>query len=346
MATEFIERIVKEINFCYTEISKWQNSASRLLEIVKIQSPETYHQIEQIANSTQHQPQQQQQQPQPQQQKTTEQSVFEHDFADMINAHEDILKHRNSAYEHMCREIAKEQNLQQNHRESNLGYAMNVSKELFQHESMTDSMLTDAKIADLNKLMLEMDDELAATAPNGNVPDENDPYKIHVEDVIVDEDETVQIKKPEPKANPPTADSSTVSNLSEIQEEEIEEIVETGEVLVDKHIGFKLDTYMKREKDNLDIIKQRIEKVKKSIVQKQPEQKKVEIDQSTKLNNLPEDEQMELLQQIFLTAKQNTLKTLGERQYKMDKKAIDALIKKEADSLLQLALSRPGKPRL
>lgn len=312
MTTPFVLRILNEINSCQAEIKKWQDTTNRLLEIVKIQSPETYDQIEKIANS----------------QKNTNlpnlPTILENPAAvpnnnndpyDLTVGQDEILQRRNSAYDYMMSQLGKET---VESRPANLGYSLED---------------TDVKLNHLASLMKQMDDE--TDAPNDPL---DDKYKIHVEEVV--EDDT---KLEEAKPNDSKCENNTNSDDAKpeeiIEEELIEEIIEID--------GAKVDNYVKKQHDDIELIKERIKKAQKAAVPKQekPVERK-EVDKMNKLHLLTEDEQTELYEHIYSTAKNNVIKTVGSRVSQMDKKEFDALVRKECDGLLEVAMSRPGKPSL
>jgi hypothetical protein len=211
-------------------------------------------------------------------------------------------------------------------RNTNVGYSAEINQAAIEE-------MTNARLDKLNDIMAEVDKDLSDMK-------EFDKYQIHVEETVVD-DQTNVGESTTKTTN--SADSSIAAELVE----EFEEIEDLGEVL-DGVIGVKKDTYYRKTPDNLQVIKTRLESALKASVPKPyvPPKKK-ELDSMNALHRLSEDEQTELYEKIYLTAKNNIARTLGEKKSnEMPKSEFDAMVRKECDNLLEVAMSRPGKPFL
>lgn len=354
MSSEFIQKIVSEINFCRTEIQKWQTTAEKLLEIVKIHAPDFYGQIESEAKQIQTT----QVHPTTVQHKQTE-LISDNDLNDIFGSQDDIFIRRNNAYDRMMRE---EQARNNNPRVANLGYSIDHLPAIAEMSEQTVNDFDDEKIKKLNKLMTQLDDDLPE---NSN---EFDKYKIHVVDEIVDEivdeskistsvtQELQESKKTESKTlNIKETQDTKLQDVKDTQDikteesetiEEFEEIEDLGEVL-DGLIGIKKDTYVRKQKDDVSLIQTRLQKAIRANVRKPYEPEKKETVRMTPLHLLTETEQTDLYEQIYITAKENVKKTFGEKRIaELTKKEFDAAVRKECDNLLEVAMSRPGKPYL
>lgn len=329
MSTPFLNNILAEIKHCQDEINKWQETSHKLLDIVKLQSPETFAQIVNLANSRSLSEQSTNQRKQnginfkqninqleQNNNHNDDSNIDDSNIDDCLGNYDKVFEHRNNAYEHMMAQMKNEERL------PNLGYSIDE---------------TDSKLNDLfNQLEIN---QLEINQLENVKNKEADETKTEIIETIeeIDESETFNTTT--------DAATNTATNTAKIKVEEVEEVEEIEEI--EEIDDVKVNVFIKKAKDDQDLIKRRVELAQKAAVLKPynntpPPQ----IDKMNPLHNLTEDEQTELYEQIYLTAKTNVIKTLGDRMKSMEKNEADVLIRKECDNLLQIAMSRPGKPYL